>query len=273
MNIRAMKAIARKDLKVVSQSKGIMVPLIVVPVLLFLFIPALVALLMPYLMQLPGSNFTGVEQLISYLPAGLASELAGYEGMQVILAYVLIYMFAPLFLVVPMMVASVIAADSFAGEKERKTLEALLYTPTSDRELFTGKLLSSFIPAVIVSLVGFVLYILVVNGASWPVMGRIFFPNLMWVLMVLWVAPAVAGLALTAMVLVSKRVSGFQEAYQLGSLVILPILALLYAQIGGLMYFSILAVLLIGLLVWAVDAALLWYGVKSFQRGEIIARL
>jgi ABC-type Na+ efflux pump permease subunit len=41
------------------------------------------------------------------------------------------------------MVSSVLAADSFAGEKERKTLEALLYTPTTDRELFTAKLLEA----------------------------------------------------------------------------------------------------------------------------------
>jgi hypothetical protein len=32
-------------------------------------------------------------------------------------------------------------------------------------------------------------------------------------------------------------------------------------------------VLLLGLVMWAVDAALLWFGIRTFQRGEIIARL
>ena len=41
----------------------------------------------------------------------------------------LVYLFAPMYLIVPMMVSAVIAADSFVGERERKTLEALLHTP------------------------------------------------------------------------------------------------------------------------------------------------
>ena len=39
------------------------------------------------------------------------------------------YLLAPLFLIVPLMVSAVLAADAFAGEKERKTLEALLHLP------------------------------------------------------------------------------------------------------------------------------------------------
>ena len=39
------------------------------------------------------------------------------------------YLLAPLFLIVPLMVSAVLAADAFAGEKERRTLEALLHLP------------------------------------------------------------------------------------------------------------------------------------------------
>ena len=45
------------------------------------------------------------------------------------------------------MISSVVAASSFVGEKERKTLESLLYTPIDIASLFWGKLLSAFIPA------------------------------------------------------------------------------------------------------------------------------
>jgi ABC-2 type transport system permease protein len=106
----------------------------------------------------------------------------------------------------------VIAADSFAGEKERKTLEALLYTPTTDRELLVGKMLSAWVPAVGVAWVSFVAYAIVANVAAWPVMGRVFFPTAMWIVLALWVAPALAGLGLTTMVLVSVRAQGFQDA-------------------------------------------------------------
>ena len=106
--------------------------------------------------------------------------------------YVLKYMLAPMFLMLPLMVALTIAADSFAGEKERKTLEALLYTPTTNRELFVAKLLSGWLAAIAVAWVGFVLYSVMANAAAWPQMQRIFFPNAMWVVLILWVVPAIS---------------------------------------------------------------------------------
>ncbi len=273
MNIRAIRAIARKDLRVISRSKAVLIPLLVVPALLFVIIPAVSAFFMPVLMNMPGTTFAGIDQFMNRMPAGLLSELAGYQGLQRILAYVLIYMFAPLFLVVPMMTASVIAADSFAGEKERKTLEALLYSPATDRQLLIGKVLAAWVPAVLTGLGGFVLYAVVVNAAGWPIMGRLFFPNWMWVALVLWVAPAVSGMSLGTMVIVSQRVNTFQEAYQLGSSVVVPVLLLLYAQAAGVLYLNIGLILLVGLFFWLVTAVLLWFGTKTFQRGELIAKI
>lgn len=47
------------------------------------------------------------------------------------------------FLLMPLLVASTVAADSFAGERERKTLETLLATRLSDRAIFLGKVLAA----------------------------------------------------------------------------------------------------------------------------------
>ncbi len=104
-------------------------------------------------------------------------------------------------------------------------------------------------------------------------MGRIFFPTTMWLVLVIWVTPAVAGLGLGTMVLVSVRVQGFQEAYQLGGAVVLPILLLVIGQAAGVMYLNVGFVLLLGLVLWGVDAALLWFGTRTFRRSELTARL
>jgi ABC-type Na+ efflux pump permease subunit len=183
------------------------------------------------------------------------------------------HLFAPMFLIIPIMVASTIAAGSFVGEKERKTLEALLYTPTTDTELFVGKLLASWIPAFLVGLGAFVLYALVVNLSTWRVMGGSFFPNAMWVALVVWLAPAAAGLGLGVIILISSKVSTFQDAYQLGGLVVVPVLLLVFGQIAGVLYLNVLAVMLMGLFLWLVDAAILWFGIRTFRRSEIVARL
>jgi ABC-2 type transport system permease protein len=271
MNWRAIFAIVRKDLKVIVQSKGVMIPLIIVPVIVFVVIP-LVTALVPTMINLPGMSLSEIQDFVAMMPAGLQAELVGLNPAQQIVVLVLVYLLAPMYLIVPLMVASVIAADSFAGEKERKTMEALLYTPTTDVELFVGKLLSPWVPALAIAWGGFLLYALVANLAAWQTMGQIFFPNLMWIVLVLWVAPPVAGLGLATMVLVSSRVQGFQEAYQIGGAVVIPVLLLGVGQMTGVMYFNVGLVFLLGAVLWLVDAGLLWLGVKTLRRGEMIVR-
>jgi ABC-2 type transport system permease protein len=271
MNQRAILAIVRKDLKVVVQNRGVLLPIIIVPLALFVALPWLAALA-PAAISIAGASFSQFDELLTRMPAGLQQELAGYDLNQKTIVFFLVYMLAPMFLIVPLMVASVIAADSFAGEKERKTLEALLYTPTTDRELFTAKLLSAWLPAVVVALAGFVLYAVMANAAAWSVMHRVFFPNTMWLVLIAWVVPAVAGFGLCVMVLVSARAQGFQDAYQLGGVVVVPILLLVFGQLSGVMYFSVGLVLLLGLLVWLVDGLLLWLGSRTFRRGQLMAR-
>lgn len=272
MNVRAIRAIVRKDLKVVLHNKGVTIPMIVVPVILFVAVPALVALA-PAAQDQAMSPLTGLDTFLANMPASLQAELAGYDELQQVVILGLVYFLAPMYLIVPLMVASVIAADSFAGEKERKTLEALIYTPTTDWELFLAKMLSAWLPALAVSWGGFVLYGLVANLAAWPTIGAIFFPNAMWIILAVWVAPAAAGLGLSTMVLVSARVSAFQEAYQIGGAVVIPVVLLVIGQAAGVMYFSLGLVLLLGLVFWAVDLLLLWFGARTFRRGEVLARL
>ena len=272
MNWRAIWAIVRKDLLVVSQSKGVIIPLMIVPVMFFVLLPALVAFI-PAEVDLDSNAFSDFGTLLDNMPPGMLDEFAGKSNAQVIVSLVLVYMLAPMFLIVPLMVASTIAADSFAGEKERKTLEALLYTPTTDQELFLAKVLSAWLPAVAITLAGFLLYGIVANAAGWHVMEKLFFPNWLWILLVVWVAPAAAGLGLSTMVLVSSRVSGFQEAYQTGSAIVIPVLLLFFGQITGILVLNVLVALVLGLLLWLIDGALLWFGVRTFQRNELLAKL
>lgn len=269
MNWRAIYAIVRKDIKVVLQNKGAMVGIILVPLILFVGLPWLAAL-MPSMANVAGTSVDELDELITQMPAGLQQELAGYDLSQKTIIFFLVYMLAPMFLIIPLMVSSVIAADSFAGEKERKTLEALLYTPTTDRELFVAKILSAWLAAIAVALAGFLLYTVMANAAAWPTMRRIFFPNVMWIVMILWVVPAMAGFGLSVMVLVSARAQGFQDAYQIGGVVVVPVLLLLFGQVSGVMYFSVGLVLLLGALIWLLDGLLLWFGNKSFRRKQLL---
>ena len=97
-----------------------------------------------------------------------------------IVVLVLGYLLSPLLLVIPLMVSAVLAADAFAGEKERRTLEGLLHLPIADRDLFLAKVLGAYVPAVVITLAGAVLYAIICNLVAWPVIERPFLPFTQW---------------------------------------------------------------------------------------------
>jgi fatty-acid desaturase len=92
----------------------------------------------------------------------------------------------------------------------------------------------------------------------------------MWLVLISWVVPALPGLGLGVMVLVSSRAQGFQDANQIGGIVVLPIVLLIFGQITGVMYFSVTLVFLLGLVIWLLDGLLIWLGSRSFQRGRML---
>jgi ABC-2 type transport system permease protein len=270
MNARAMLAIVRKDLRVVIQNKNVVTPIIIILVVFFIGFPWLVGLA-PTIIHGLGGQMDSLEGILAKMPAGMLQELAGYAVSQKVTIFVLVYMLLPFFLIIPLMAASMLAADSFAGEKERKTLEALLYTPTTDRELLVAKMLSGWLASIAVALVGFVIYAINVNAAAWSQMQRIFFPNAMWIVLVIWVVPALSGLGVSLMVVVSARAQGFQDANQTAGFVVLPIVALFYAQMAGAIFLNISILLLMGLVIWLLTGVLIWLGSKSFRRNRLLA--
>jgi hypothetical protein len=149
----------------------------------------------------------------------------------------------------------------------------LLYTPATDGELYLAKLLSAILPAVALSWGSFLAYTLVVNLAGASVMGRIWFPLPHWLPLILWVSPAVAALGMAGIVLVSSRVSTFMEAQQTSGLLVLPVILLVVGQALGVIYLSVELVIALGVVIWLIDAALIWLGVKQFSRSALMSRI
>ena len=98
-------------------------------------------------------------------------------------------------------------------------------------------------------------------------------PDAMWLAVALVFAPALAGLAVLALVFVSARVRGFQEASQLGGLFVLPVVALLVAQASGVMLLSPWMVVALGAGLYVVDAALVVLVGRAFRREDLFLRM
>ena len=265
-----MLLVFRKDLSEVARNWEVMAPMIIVPVIITVLIPAMVTLVPDS--RSGNSNGNLLDTMVPNLPADVRLILSSLpEGLQVMYV-MLVYFFAPFFLIIPLMVSGVIASDSFAGEKERKTIEALLAAPFTDSELLMGKILVAFAPAMGVTLLGFTLYTIMVDALTVGRFGFLLLPNLTWLVMILCLAPAASLLGVGATVIISSRVRGFREAQQLSALLVVPVLALLFGQASGFLIMGPVTLAVLTALVLVVDAALFGVGVSLFNREKILSQ-
>lgn len=262
----AVRAVVRRDLQAVGRSKAVVLPMLLVPFVLLVLLPLSVGLA-------AGNDRLEVDRFLDLMPAGLAEPILDAPENERLVLLVLGYLVAPLFLIVPLMVSAVLAGDAFAGEKERKTLETLLHLPVRDRDLYIAKLLVGFLPSVAVSWIGFGLFCVVANASAWPVMQRIYLPTVLWGIVIVWLAPAVAALGLGIMVRVSIRVNNTQEAQQLGGAVVLPLVILAVGQTTGLLLAGATTALAVGAILWAIAIVLNVRGARAFTRDRMAARL
>ncbi len=274
MNWRSIWTIAKKDLKEVSQNKMAWGPGIVVPLVFAILMP-LMFIILPQVIPVEDvqRELGDMDAMLRAMPAALQVLFEGKSLEQMFVLYMAGFMLAPLFLIMPLMFSTVIGSDSFVGERERKTMEALLYTPTSDMELFLGKVLAAVIPAIGLSWITYVVYIIVVNVASYPLFGRIWFPLPTWWPLMLWMTPALAVLGISATVLISSRVRTFMEAYQMSASLVVLVLALVAGQVSGVLFLGVGTTLVIGTVIWLVDVALIYISVKNFKRSALVAKL
>ncbi len=263
----AVRAVMAKDVTAVTRSKAVVLPMLLLPAVMLLGLPVVVGIIAA------SSTPLNVDQLLSGMPANLAHPITSLPERQQSVVLVLGYLIAPLFLIIPLMVSAVLAADAFAGEKERRTIETLLHLPISNRDLYLAKLLGAFVPAVAISWIGFACYLVVGNAAAWPVMHRIFLPTWLWVAVILWLAPAVAAFGLGIMVRVSARARTSQEANQLGGTVILPLVLAIVAQTSVLLLAELWITMAIGAVVWVIAVVLNLRGAKRFARDTLATRL
>ncbi|QOS77462.1 ABC transporter permease subunit [Paenibacillus sp. JNUCC31] len=258
-NRQAIRALVRKDIQAITASVQLWLPMLIVPLIIGIIMPA-VLLWTASRMELRslGNMSFLLDTLDTLTHSGQIPRLVSMPTDNHRIVYYLgLYMFAPLFLIIPVMASSILTANSFAGEKERKTLEGLLFTPMSMETLFKGKVLAALIPSLLLSWTTFIIYGIIANILMYPMFGKWMFPNLNWIILVLWVVPACSLVVILFNVLISAKVRGFQEAYQLGGLVVIPLLALIAGQASGMLLISPFMLLLIGAVLLLISFALL----------------
>ncbi len=182
---------------------------------------------------------------------------------------------------VPMLLISTVVAQSFAGERERHTLESLLATRLPDRAIYLGKVGAAVAYGWATSLAALLLG-LVTTNLRFRGDGLLLYSPDMAISIVL-LTLLISLLAAAVGVLVSLRASTVRQAQQTLSL---ASLALVFGSMYGLRALPIdwealaahmsggavpsLGVLVALGILLALDAALLAVGLMRFQRARLI---
>ena len=260
MHFKRAYAISVKDIKEVFSSISIYGPMIGVPMFFALLFPFLTFYVTIYAAPTIAARIAQLH----FIPSGLSGL-----GSVSFMTYFSVSIMGPIFLTMPILTATVIAADSFAGEKERKTSESLLSTPVTVPELLYGKIMASFIPTIILTTVVFAIYGAVTDVLSLHAFGAIILPTLPWLMMVAS-SPFLAIAAIGVVVLISSHVRGIKESQQISTLLILPVLVIPFISVLGIaaLTFSFFAYLIVLLAV--IDTIIIYVGIKSFRKESIL---
>jgi len=195
-------------------------------------------------------------------------DMTGGECMQIYI----VNQFLLIFMMMPVIIPVTIAAYSIVGEKTTHSLEPLLATPITTMELLAGKGLAAALPAILIGWVSFGIFLAVLPliGVSKVVINYIAGPT--WLLAVLVAGPLMAIAAVNFALFVSSRVNDPRVAEQIASVLIVPILGLIFAQLAGVIVINVFVMLLfIGGMI-LVDIGMIYLGVDIFQREKILTR-
>ena len=174
-------------------------------------------------------------------------------------------------LIVPLLLPTTVAAYTVIGEREQGTLEPVLTTPVTDRELLLGKALAATVPALALSWSLFGAYVLIVRlGAAAPVVEAVWRPA--WFAAQLLLAPVLAGFAIVVGMAISARSSDIRVAQQLAGLAALPVMGGLAAVAYGAITPSVGVFAAAGALFALVDG-IGWRGLtRMFDRERLLTR-
>jgi len=155
------------------------------------------------------------------------------------------------------MCSGIMGASSFVGEKEHKTMETLLYTPISMEQLLRAKILGVFIPSFIITLLSFIAFGIIINIGGLIYFGKLIFPDIKWLIIILWISPAINFLSLTLTVMVSAKSKTFQEAQQVSGILVLPVILLLVGQMTGVIMLNNFIMFTAGAVLLIIDYILI----------------
>lgn len=237
----------------------------------------LVSILVPPLILVVAPVLLGGLAAGAPLPPEFAAQLvaqrpdwAGLSHEQVTVAFT-VQQFVAFFLMLPGYVPLSIATFSIVGEKQSRSLEAVLATPIRTSELLAGKAIAALVPGVLACWLAYAALVALggaING-SWFVA---IVSDGSWLAAVFILGPAVGLLSVVLGVLVSSRVNDPRTAQQVGAVVVVPVVAITLLQATGTAIVGPAGYVALALVVALAALVTLRLGIGLFARESILTR-
>ncbi len=262
MNKRQVRAIMRKEWAEVFRQRMVLFTAILLPLMM-----AAMPLAIFYL----GGDWSAqaldgalAEEMWAACPPTVDDGMCGL--------YLLLSQFLLMFMIMPLAIPATFAAYSVVGEKTTRSLEPLLAAPLRTRDLLIGKALAAVLPGVLATWGSYLLFLLGLwlKSALRPLAQMA--TDQLWLLVVLLLGPLMALLSVLVSLMVSSRVNDPRAAEQLSMLLILPLLGVLFAQIGGWITLNPSLALWAALGFLLADIGFLWLAESIFARESILTR-
>lgn len=203
----------------------------------------------------------------------LVEAIPGIAGLPVQdqLLLLLLNQFNFFLLLIPTMIAVSVATFSIVDEKTTGSLEALLATPVRTWELLLGKALAGAVPALLITWLSAGVFLAIVSVLGWGHLSALV-TNAGWFISLFLLTPAVALLSFLLGVIGSSRAKDSKSAQNLVVLIVLPVLALIGVQVTGVVWFSPLLMVILGMAILVADALVLRVSVRLFRRESILVQ-
>ncbi len=233
----------------------------------------LIMILIPVIMLGVGGNQDLMSNDLDEIPPAIL-EQPGFEGLTPLEAMQAFMgmQFNLFFLIVPLAIPMTIATYSIVGEKRDRSLEPLLAAPITTSELLAGKAVAAAGPGIITAWLSALVYGLALLVVVPSPAVRALLLNAPFLISVLVIAPLLTVLETTVGLSVSSPVNAPRVAEQLGMIVIVPVLGLIFAQIAGVVAYNVQTALISAAVLVVADLALLYVAVRLFQRETILTR-
>lgn len=257
--------IIRNDFSHIWGSKGMRVLLILLPIVMAVLIPIAFFVII----VLSEAETTAVmPSLLKSLLADSAENL-NYRQM---MSHAFVTLICPIiYLSIPVISSVAAASNIFVTETENNTLETLMLSPVSSREIFNAKVTGSVLISIVISLISFIAFAITASVGNFVLWTPFFFTP-KWLILILGIMPALSVFCVILVAAKLSKIHSTKESLKIMGYFILGITLFYLLQLAGVYIITAQLLLGVGLLLFGADIVLFNFSWRDFTPENLLGK-